>query len=137
MLNGRRGRPGARLAVWRGAVRVGVVQWLGSIAGREDRAGGRRGFGRGRFRFEISADAYRLGAGRGDRRGVIRLGKAIGVYGCAAGRGDWRGVVQLEVIARVYDRAADRGLRHGVVRPEANVSYCKVSWRLDHRTVPL
>jgi len=121
VLNGRRGRPRARLAVRRGAVGVGVVQGFGPIGGREDRAGECRGFGHGGFRFDISAGARRRGAARTDRLGVsglgaVRLGNAVGVHGHTAGRGNWRGVLQLEVTAGVHDHTAGRKRRRGVLR---------------------
>lgn len=114
VLNRRRERPGTRLAVRRGAVGVGVVQGLGAIGGREDRAGGCRGFGpHGRwFRRAVSADAYRRGPSRRGRHRVVQPGNTAGFYGHAAGRGTRRGVAQLEVTINVRNRTARRSPTH-------------------------
>ena len=120
VLNRRRGRPGPRLAVRRGAVGVGVVQGLGPVGAREGLAGSRRGYGTGGFRPELSADAHGRGPGRGDRPGVIHLGNTVGVYDHAAGRGTRHGVAQLEVTIGVYDRPVSPGSRDRMTRPDTN-----------------
>ena len=126
VLNRRRGRPGPRLAVRRGAVGVGVVQGLGPVGAREGLAGSRRGYGTGGFRPELSADAHGRGPGRGDRPGVIQLGRSrpelsADAYSRGPGRGDRPGVIHLGNTVGVYDHAAGRGTRHGVAQLEVTI----------------
>ena len=111
VLNRRRGRPGPRLAVRRGAVGVGVVQGPGPIGAREGLAGSRRGYGAGGFRSEISADAYSRGAGRRTRHGVTQLEIAVNVRTRTASWSPTQRPTQLDVTAGTLSRTPDQASR--------------------------